>query len=95
MPVRDRHETRHVDRKAVQVHRQNGGRTRRDRGLDLRDVDRARVVIDVDESRACAVAVKLIDTVMTSSPGPMPRALRASTRASDPELTPMQCRAPR
>ena len=42
-----------------------------------------------------AVAVKLIDTVMTSSPAPIPRLRRARMSASVPELTPMQCRTPK
>jgi hypothetical protein len=42
-----------------------------------------------------AVAKKLKGVVMTSSPGPMPRARRPMTRASVPELTPMACLVPR
>lgn len=38
---------------------------------------------------ASAVAKKLNELVITSSPGPIPRPLRASTRASVPLLQPM------
>ena len=39
---------------------------------------------------ASVVAIKVLGTVMTSSPGPTPVAMRAKRRASVPELTPMQ-----
>ena len=41
---------------------------------------------------ASAVAMKLLGTVMTSSPGPTPRASRLSQRASVPLPTPSACR---
>ena len=37
---------------------------------------------------ASAVAKKVLEVVMTSSPGPMPRAMNASQSASVPEFTP-------
>lgn len=37
---------------------------------------------------ASAVPKKLLDVVMTSSPGPMPRAMKANQSASVPEFTP-------
>jgi hypothetical protein len=41
-----------------------------------------------------AVATKVKGVVMTSSPGPMSRAIRATSRASVPLETPMQWRTP-
>src|SRR5690606_56578 len=41
-----------------------------------------------------AVATKVNDVVMTSSPGPMPSAIRDMSRASVPDATVMQWRAP-
>ncbi len=43
---------------------------------------------------APAVATKLLGTVMTSSPGPTPRARRAKKSASVPELSPIAWAAP-
>ena len=43
---------------------------------------------------ASAVAKKVKDTVMTSSPGAIPRARMASCSASVPEPTPMACFEP-
>ena len=44
---------------------------------------------------ASAVAKKVNGVVITSSPGPMPRARRAMTRASVPELQPTAWATPR
>ena len=42
-----------------------------------------------------AVAKKVKGEVITSSPGPMPSAISASSSASVPEETPMPCSQPR
>jgi hypothetical protein len=44
---------------------------------------------------ASAVAKKVKGVVITSSPGPTPRARRAMTKASVPEFTPMACFTPK
>ena len=40
------------------------------------------------------VAMKVNGLVMTSSPGPIPRAIMATSKASVPLETPIQCRTP-
>ena len=72
-----------------------------DRLVDQRRVEVERVRVDVDEDRGRAASTTVLAEatkenaeVMTSSPGPIPNALRARSRASVPELTPTPWAAP-
>ena len=99
--VGDLPDRRHVGALAVEVDRDDGLGLRRDRRFDLRRVDAfvfgsqsTNTAVAPAIQMASAVAKNVLGWVMTSSPGPMPRAINASQIASVPLPTPMACDVP-
>lgn len=89
------HDRVHVARLPEQVNGDDGPNPRGDRCFDFSRIDVEAARIDVDEDLLCAETGDGADGgeerkgVMTSSPGPMPRAIMAARSASVPLDTPM------
>ena len=98
---RDRADRRHRRRMAVQVHRDDRGRRRAVAAASasgsmqrVAGSTSTKTGLAPTASIASAVAANVIATVITSSPGLVPSAIRARRSASVPDATVIACRAP-